>query len=123
MIVSPRLRAFFEAQQVSHVEYYPLVIKDHKGKVASDEYFIAHLTNPVDCIDVGASGVTWTGKGLATQRILVMKTLVLDPIKVPAERKLFYPLYYNKNPVLRRELAEAIDGGGFTNVKSAPVSK
>ena len=39
LIVSPRLRSFLEAQHVSNVEYYPMEIKDHKGKVASDEYF------------------------------------------------------------------------------------
>jgi len=123
LIVSPRLRAFFEAQQVSNVEYYPLEIKDHKGKVASNEYFVAHLVNPVDCIDVDASGVTWTGHGLATQRILFLDRLVLDPTKVPEERKLFFPRYYDKVPVLRRELAEAMGREGFSNVKIVPASK
>jgi len=31
LIISPRLRAFFEAQQINHVEYYPLEIKNHQG--------------------------------------------------------------------------------------------
>jgi hypothetical protein len=123
LIVSPRLRVFLEAQQVGNVEYYPMEIRDHKGKVASDEYFIAHIMNLVDCIDVEASGVTWTGKGLATQRILVMRTLVLDPARVPEDRKLFFPRYYKRYPVVRLEFAEALAKGGFSNLKIAPVSK
>jgi hypothetical protein len=123
LIVSPRLRAFFEAHEVSDVEYYPLEIKDHKGKVASNEYLIAHLINPVDCIDVAASGVTWISEELATRQILFIKRLVIDPIRVPEGRQLFFPRYYNKHPVLRRELAEAMGGEGFTNVKIVPVSK
>src|SRR4051812_30255448 len=42
LIVSPRLRSFLEAQKIPNVEYYPLTIKDHKGKVASDKHSIAH---------------------------------------------------------------------------------
>jgi hypothetical protein len=122
LIVSPRLRAFLEAQQVSNVEYYPLEIKDHKGKVASADYVIAHLTNPVDCIDVEASGVTWTGQGLETQRIMFLDRLALDPAKVPQERTLFFARYFNEVPVLRRELAEAMKQENFTNMKIVPIS-
>ena len=122
LIISPRLKSFLEAQQVSDVEYYSLAIKDHKGKVATDEYFVAHLINPVDCIDAGASGVTWTGQGLATQRVLFMRSLVIDPTSVPKERTLFFPRYYNKVPVLRWELAEAMKRENFSNVDIIPIS-
>jgi len=122
VIVSPRLRSFLEAQQVTNVEYYPLEIKDHKGKTASADYFVAHLINPVECIDAAASGVSWAGEGLATQRVLFLDQLVLDSAKVPEERTLFFPRYYNKVAVARRQLAEAMKGGGFTNVDFLPVS-
>ncbi|MEQ1883075.1 MAG: DUF1629 domain-containing protein [Burkholderiales bacterium] len=123
LIVSPRLRAFLEEQQLNNVEYYPLEIKDHKGKVASNEYFIAHLTNPVDCIDPEASGAKWIGEGLATKRIMSLKKLVLDPTRVPNDRKLFFAKYYNEVPLLRRELAEAMTLEKFTNVRTVPLSK
>jgi hypothetical protein len=123
VIVSPRLRSFFEAKQVNNVEYYPLEIKDHKGKVASTEYFVAHLTNHVDCIDIEASAVKWANEGLATQRIMLLRKLVLDPTRVPEDRKLFFPKYYSEVPLLRRDLAEAMKAENFTNVKLVPLSK
>lgn len=123
LIVSPKLRSFFEAQQVTDVEYYPLEIKNHKGKVATRDYFVAHLINHVDCIDVNASGVTWTNVGLETQRILVIRKLVLDPSRVPADRALFFPRYYSEIPVLRRDLAEAMTREGFTNVDIVPIAE
>jgi hypothetical protein len=123
LIVSPRLREFLEAQQVSHVEYYPLEIKDHKGKVASKEHVVAHLIDPVECIDVDASGVKWLGEGLDTQRIFRMRTMVIDPAKVPAERRLFFPRYYDKHPIVRAALAEALDKEAFSNLETVPLSK
>ncbi len=123
LIVSPRLREFFEAQKVSNVEYYPLEIKNHKGKVASNDYFVAHLINQVDCIDVDASGVTWSGLGLETQRIMLISQLVIDPARVPKDRALFFPRYFSEIPVLRRELAEAMKKARFTNVDIVPVSE
>lgn len=123
LIVSPRLRAFFEAQQISNVEYYPLEIKDHKGKVASANYFVAHLICPVDCIDVDGSGVTWTGVGLETQRIMFLDRLVIGPAEVPQERTLFFARYFNEVPVLRRELAEAMKKENFSNVAIVPISE
>jgi hypothetical protein len=123
LIVSPRLRAFLEAQQVNNVEYYPLEILDHKGKVASRDYVVAHLVNHIDCIDVAASGVKWMGEGLATQRIFRMRSIVIDPARVPEDRSLFFPRYYDKHPILRRQLAEAIDKEGFTNLETVPLSK
>lgn len=123
LIVSPRLRTFLETEQVNNVEYYPLTIKNHKGKVASREYFVAHLINHVDCINVEASGVTWSGMGLDTQRIMLIRKLVLDPARVPEDRRLFFPRYYSEIPVLRTEIAEAMRRGGFTNVDIVPISQ
>jgi len=123
VIVSPRLRSFLEARQVSNVEYYPLEINDHKGKVASSEYSVAHLINPVDCIDADASGAKWIGEGLATKRIMLLRKLVLDPSRVPEDRQLFFPRYYSEIPLLRRELADAMRQENFSNVKIVPLSK
>lgn len=123
MIVSPRLKAFLEAQEVSHVEYYPIEIIDHKGKMASNEYSVAHLVDPVDCIDADASGAVWVNEGLATQRIDHLKMLVLDFARIPEQRRLFFPKYYNDYPILHRDLAEAMEKEGFTNVDIVPVDK
>ena len=123
VIVSPRLKQFLEAQEVSHVEYYPLEIIDHKGKVASNEYFLAHLIDPVDCIDADASDVDWINEGLPTMRILGLESLVLDPARIPEGRKLFFPKFYSNYPILHRDLAEAMEKEGFTNIDIVPLDE
>lgn len=123
VIVSPLLKEFLEAQEVSHIEYYPLEIIDHKGKLASDEYSVAHLVDHVDCIDADASKAKWTNVGLATQRIRRLKRLVLDTARIPNERRLFFPRFYRKYPILHCDLAEAMEKEGFTNVDIVPVDE
>jgi hypothetical protein len=72
---------------------------------------------------VDASGVTWSGVGLETQRIMFISKLVIDPTRVPKDRKLFFPRYYSEIPLLRRELAEAMKKARFSNVDIVPVSE
>ena len=62
------------------------------------------------------------GEGLSTKRIFRLKNLVLDPTRVPTDRTLFFPRYYNKVPVLRRELAEAMKREKFSNLEIVPAS-
>ncbi len=123
VIVSPRLKEFLEAQKVSHIEYYPLEIIDHKGKVASDEYFVAHLIDSVECIDTDASGAVWVNEGLATQRVDNLESLEVDSSRIPAQRKLFFPKYYSAYPIVRRDLVEAMEGEGFTNIDIVPLDE
>jgi hypothetical protein len=114
--VSPQLKEFLEVQELSHVEYYPLEIIDHKGKVASNEYFVVHLIDHADCIDADASEADWINEGLPTLRILSLESLVLDPARIPEGRKLFFPKFYSRYPIVRRDLAEAVEKEGFTNI-------
>ena len=97
-------------------------IKDHKGKVASAEYFVAHLINPVDCIDVDASGVTWIGKDSRPSESCFL--IVWCSIgQSAAGAKTLFARYFSEVPVLRRELAEAMKRENFSNVGIVPVSE
>jgi len=55
--------------------------------------------------------------------VMFLKKLVIDPERVPPERTLFHPRYYRKVPVLRRELAEAMNRENFSNVEILPAAK
>lgn len=123
MIISLRLKIFFESQDVAFIEYYPLMITDHKGKIVDGEYFIAHLIDPIDCIDVGASGAEWVNQGLATQRLQDIEEFVLDTIRIPVERTVFFPRFYNNYPVICSDMAEAMKKEGFTNVEIVPLDE
>src|ERR1039457_2729633 len=49
IVVSERLKKYLSSQNLVEVEYLSLTIIDHKGRVASTNYFIVHPTNPVNC--------------------------------------------------------------------------
>ena len=123
MIISPRLKKFLQEQNVTHVEYFPLDIIDHKGKIASNEYVIAHLIDHIECIDADASEAKWTNEGLPTLRIRSLESMELETSKIPEGRNLFFPKYYSVYPILHKDLAEAMEKEGFTNIDIVPLDE
>lgn len=114
-VVSPRLREAIKAFAPPDVEFLPVTILDHKGRVASDEYVIANPTRLVDCIDQQASQIDWNP--IDPELIANVVGLVLDPAKVDADAVLFRPTYLPTRVVLRGDLAEALTAGGFTGLR------
>ena len=121
MVVSPKLKAFLEAQKVTHVEYYPVEIHNNQGQVLSRDYFIAHLIDPVDCIDTQATQCVWSNKGLKTERIMCADSLTILPEKIPQDRRMFRLYQLDEVLVVRKDLADALKQGGFTNLKIAKM--
>lgn len=115
IVASGRLKAFFEDRATPNVEYLPVKIIDHKGKVASTEYSIVHPLDPVDCIDQEASQVRWHefDKGV----IDGVKRLVIDESKVDPARVIFRLKSFYWATLIRRDVAEAIDAAGFTGIR------
>jgi hypothetical protein len=87
IVASARLKACIEASKVEKVEYLPVSIIDHKGRVVSSEYFIVHPVEPVECIDENLS--EYRVKRSDPDSIRSFKTLVLDEARIPANRALF----------------------------------
>lgn len=115
IVASERLKKFLEKQALPHVEYLPVTILDHKGKVASDCYYIIHPIDSVDCLDVDKCGPTW-GR-IAKDSIKTVDRLVLDEDKIDPERKMFRLQKFLLPVIVHRELAEAIDQEGFEGVR------
>jgi hypothetical protein len=115
IVGSPRLTEFFELQGVPKVEYLPVAIINHKGKVISREYVIINPVEPVVCIDLNKSEVTWDEMDEST--IEHVSRLVIDETKVEPARALFRPKGLHQIILIRRELAEKIDSKGFTGVR------
>ena len=60
LVASLALKRFFEARPLKNVEYLPVTIVNHKERVASRDYFIVHPVVPQDCLDIQASGSTYS---------------------------------------------------------------
>ena len=115
IVVSLRLKEYLHARELKNVEYLPVTILNHKQKAASRDYFIIHPIEPVDCLDIEKC-VPMRSR-IDPETIMMIKRLVIDEHRVDPEREFFRPKFYPRITMVRRELAEAIDGEGFTGIR------
>lgn len=94
------------------VEYLQVAIQNHKGRVASTDYFIMNPVSIVDCIDQGKSGVVWNK--IAKDRISSCEELVLKDAAVPQSINIFRPRFMPKALVVRRNLATHLQSQGLS---------
>jgi hypothetical protein len=121
IVASQRLKEFLEKQAVPKVEYLPVAIVNHKGKAASNDYFIVHPVEPVECLDLEKCEPTW-GEVDETS-IDEVRQLVIDETRVDPGRQLFRPKQFHQVILARRTLAEAIDAAGFTGIRWIELDK
>jgi hypothetical protein len=125
VIVSKRLRELIEQHsKPQYIEFLPITIKNHKGRIASKDYFIVHGSKVIDCLDLKASEAEYDL--LETDRISEIKRLALDPKKIPPDVHLFRvkefitPLLV-MDGVLRRAMLDAkLEGVIFIPAKIYP---
>ncbi len=120
IIASPALRQFLEEQAVPNLEFLPVRILNHKGKVASDDYVIVNLHAVQDCLDLDASGVTWNE--INPDYIIGFEQLVLDESRIDEEATLFRAKHYADQMFVRRDFAEAVSESGLTGIEFYELS-
>lgn len=120
IVASPRLRRFLEERKVPCVEYLPLTILDHRGRVATCDHVIVNLLEPIDCLDRTASGATFSLINPAN--ISDVDRIVLNTAPIDPKREIFRPSGLNKAILTRKHLADAIDQAGFTGVRWLELS-
>lgn len=121
IIGSLRLKEFFQARDISNVEYHPVTIRDHKNKVIKSQYFIINPTSNVDCLDISASGAVMSR--IKTTKVQFIKKLVLREDVVDPSRQIFRITNFDRITLVRTDLAEAIDQAGFTGIRWVEASK
>jgi hypothetical protein len=121
LVVSAKLREALEKQKLSDVEYLPVSIINHRGRVASKDYSIVHPLNPVDCIDRGKS--VFKENRIIPGRIDRFKKLVVNRAQIPEDRRLFYMKDFSDIAVVRSDLAKALDAGAFRGLGWQPLAQ
>lgn len=114
IVASQRLKDFLSNKQLESVEYLPVSIRDHKGRITKKNYFIVHPIEPVDCLDLDASEADYSP--LDPSLVDDVEQLVFDEEKLDDRRELFRPKYFPDITLVRRALAEEIDKQGFEGV-------
>ena len=115
IIASARLKRFLESWQLQKVEYLPLTILDHKGRVRADDYFFVHPIEPIDCLKIDDCGVKWDL--ISTDSIFSLERLAVEEGKIDSDRQLFRLKHFYRVTLIGRDLAYAIDREGFTGIR------
>ena len=121
MIASPRLRQAIEDHQPAKVEYLPVSIIDHRGRVASSEYVIVHPIDPIDCIDRERS--KFEESAITPGLISYLDKMVIDGTRVPPDRAIFRLKDFWAATLVRADRAKSLAAQGFSGLDFVPASK
>lgn len=119
VVASAPLKALIESKQPPSVELLRVSIINHKGRVASPDYYIISPLQVVDCIDKASSDLDWNV--INPSLISGCMKLVLDLSAVDDSLLFFRPKHLEYVTFVRRDLAQAITDAGFTGVDFAEV--
>jgi len=119
-VVSQRLKTTLESlTHKNRIEYLPIRIINHKGRVASKDYWILNPLDICDCIDIEKSGVEWNKIDSST--ISYCKKLILKPQGIPANYVMFRMKYWPSNIVVKRSLVDKASGAGLSGLDSLEI--
>ncbi len=112
-VISQKLMEFVKSYKPKSVEFLPVTIFNHKGRVASKNYFIMNPLIVQDCIDLEKSKVKWWTK----DSIVSWKKLILDTKQIDNTLLLFRAKYHPITIFIRRDFANAIEKEDFTGIE------
>ena len=114
IVVSKRLKEFIKKTAPPKVEYLPVSIINHKGKIASRDYFILNPVGVEDCIDLDKSDIQWNA--LDPEKISACFEMVIDEKRITHGATIFRLKYYPTKVLVKRELADMILAGDFIGI-------
>jgi hypothetical protein len=120
-VCSARLVDFLKKKALKNVEYLPVSIINHKGKLASKEYFIVHPVVPQDALDAEASKPKFNA--ISPEKIRTVEHLVLDPRKLDPAVRLFRLKAFFEPVLLEKGLADEMTVAGFVGSYFQPIER
>ena len=114
-VCSKRLVDFLRSKKLPAVEYLPVKIIDHKGKVASADYFIVHPVNLQPALDLKASKPTYNT--ILTTQIDEVERLVLDPKGIAPGLRMFRLVGLSRPVLVDRALADEMTKQKFVGTE------
>lgn len=101
------IERFMKPQEV--IEFLPLAIINHKGRVASRDYFLVNPVGTLDCLDYKKSAVDRMKDG----RVIGVDKFVLSKKKIAWEPALFRPLEAPTEYIINGKITTAFKESGF----------
>lgn len=115
VVISVRVKNVLEEAGASNIEFLPLQIINHKGRIASPDYFILNPLESIDCIDMAASGAKMNPLDPGT--MYGVAQLVLREDAVPPKTLVFRTKSWTGVILIRRELAAKLLEAGLTGLR------
>jgi hypothetical protein len=116
IIISENLKSHLQTLLVDHqIEFLPLSIADHKGKIVSNDYFILNSLGLIDCIDLEKSKAKFNP--LNKRMLLNCKALAFKPKSVSAGLKIFRPMHWGFNTMVTGDFAKLLISTGFSGLR------
>jgi hypothetical protein len=119
ILASKPLKERVERDAPSDVEYLPVQIINHKGRLASSDYFIINPLSIYNAIDFDRSIVKWNN--INPDVIASVTKLVIDSSKVPPEATLFRLKSFERRVLVRRDLVDKLSRTGLTGIGFADL--
>jgi len=113
-VISQNIKDFLVNEKVNDVEFLPVTILNHKGRIASKDYYILNPLVVCDCIDIDGSYVDWNA--IKKDMIDSCEQLVLKEDAVSIEYKVFRPKFLPIIILVRTEIAKRLREAGFTGL-------
>jgi hypothetical protein len=121
LVISKPLKEFLESHQPLETEFLPVSIINHKGRLASADYFIVNPLSVQDCINKSKSTLDWNP--IEKDLIASCEVLVLDKARIDPRYVLFRPRYMPTVVFLRRDVAEAAEAAGFEGMRFTDIDE
>lgn len=118
MVVHKKIATFLEAFPLKEVELLPVSILNHKGRVASKDYFIVHPLKVQECVNKDKSNIVWNP--LDPDDIAAVFSLVVDFKSVDKSYPIFRPRHLLPRIMVREDLARALQKEAFSGIEFIP---
>jgi len=121
LIVSSAMRKIIQTHQSNDLEFLPVSIRNHKGRVAADDYSIVNFLRLIEVVDRGAS--EFRVDAAYDDQISKYDKLIL---RQDIEENGPAILRMKETPMLilaREDLAKAIEMAGMTGVTFVPTDE
>lgn len=113
-VVSPKVREVLQGFSAPNLEFLPVKILNHKGRLAG-EYFILHSIGLVDALDIEKSQAKWDEDDPST--VDAFQRLVIREDAVDPSLCIFKLKQYQRNFVVRPDVAQALVEARCTGIR------
>ncbi|WIG92971.1 DUF1629 domain-containing protein [Myxococcus sp. SDU36] len=118
-MVSKRMKELLEQHSGAEIEFLRFVLLNHRGRVASEDCYIANVVGMQDCVDMEKTEGDLDP--LKPDRFMYLRRLLLQEDKVPPGAKLFRIPAAPRLMIVRKDLKEQLEKDGVTGITWYPM--